>query len=592
MSRNQIYSPTYSSSRALIIGINEYQHVKNLGYACNDASAVAETLGKNFGFPQENISVLKDSEATGGNIRSHLMKFADRSDEDDRILIFFAGHGHTKTGKRGEVGFLIPFDGRLDDLSTLVRWDDLTRNADLFPAKHVLFVMDACYGGLAHSRFVHPGTMRFMKDMLQRYCRQVLTAGKADEVVADSGGPRLGHSVFTGHFLDALDGAAAGADGIVTANGVMAYVYDRVAKDRYSRQTPHYGFLDGDGDFIFSNLPAELLGDDSKKEDKSIIVSVSPVFTSQPEPSDAKTSVETVKEYLSDPRYRIKLDDQFSAELRSVLSQLGPDTFSMNQQPSNAGIQAEFAERLRRYEAVVEQLQGMTALLAKWAGPEHQNILQSIFARLAEVNTDHNGLLVWLGLRWYPVMLLLYSSGIAALSAERYDNLAAVLTAKVGVGHLGREIQEVIRPAVEGMLEVRRSNLFKTLPGHERHYTPDSEYLFKALQPVLEDALFLGRSYENYFDRLEVFNALVYADLNERAKEAEGSKHLWGPIGRFGWKFRNAGPNNPFSQLLLEASRQQDAWPPLRAGLFEGSYARFNDIATRFGGILGQLPWF
>jgi hypothetical protein len=34
-------------------------------------------------------------------------------------------------------------------LSGLIRWDELTRNADLITAKHMLFVMDACYGGLA-----------------------------------------------------------------------------------------------------------------------------------------------------------------------------------------------------------------------------------------------------------------------------------------------------------------------------------------------------------------------------------------------------------------------------------------------------------
>ena len=44
--------------------------------------------------------------------------------------------------------------------------------------------------------------MRFLQDMLLRPSRQVITAGKADERVADGGGPIPDHSVFTGHFLD------------------------------------------------------------------------------------------------------------------------------------------------------------------------------------------------------------------------------------------------------------------------------------------------------------------------------------------------------------------------------------------------------
>jgi uncharacterized caspase-like protein len=116
-----------------------------------------------------------------------------------------------------------------------------------------MFVMDACYGGLAITRTLKPGSMRFMKDMLLRRSRQVLTAGKADEVVADLGGPLPNHSVFTGHLLEALAGKAASPDGMLTANGVIAYVYRSVANDASSQQTPHFGYLSGDGDLIFTD---------------------------------------------------------------------------------------------------------------------------------------------------------------------------------------------------------------------------------------------------------------------------------------------------------------------------------------------------
>lgn len=57
---------------------------------------------------------------------------------DDRLLVFFAGHGATVQGARGNIGYLVPVDGSLGDKSTLIRWDDLTRNADIIPAKHIL----------------------------------------------------------------------------------------------------------------------------------------------------------------------------------------------------------------------------------------------------------------------------------------------------------------------------------------------------------------------------------------------------------------------------------------------------------------------
>jgi len=120
-------------------------------HAANDASAVAEILTKKFDFPTDNVRVLLDSKATRENIMKEFLLLADSSKvgPDDRILVFFAGHGHTVSGRRGETGFLVPVDGKADELATLIRWDELTRNADLISAKHMLFLMDACYGGLS-----------------------------------------------------------------------------------------------------------------------------------------------------------------------------------------------------------------------------------------------------------------------------------------------------------------------------------------------------------------------------------------------------------------------------------------------------------
>lgn len=249
-----IYLPKYDKSHALIIGVDAYQNVSPLMHAANDARAIAEILTKKFAFPSENVTVLLDSTATRVNIMKEFLLLADSStvEPDDRILIFFAGHGHTVSGRRGETGFLVPVDGKVDELATLIRWDELTRNAELIAAKHMLFLMDACYGGLALTRkTIPPGRMRFLKDMLQRYSRQVLTAGKADEVVSDAGGARPGHSIFTSHLLDGLDGAASEAGEPITGHGLMSYAYEKVGSDPHSRQTPHFGFVDGDGDFIF-----------------------------------------------------------------------------------------------------------------------------------------------------------------------------------------------------------------------------------------------------------------------------------------------------------------------------------------------------
>ena len=242
--------PEYANSRALIIGIDNYKHVSPLSYAVSDAEEVKQVLETELGFPPENTIYLTNENATKQVILKEFIALTDYTTLDERVFVFFAGHGHTRTGFRGEVGYLVPYDGHMNDHSTLIRWDELTRNADLVRAKHMLFIMDACYGGLALVRNLQPGSARFLKDMMLRYSRQVLTAGKADEVVADSGGPLPNHSVFTGHLIEGMRGAAETPEGIITASALMAYVYQKVANDKDSHQTPHYGHFEGDGDFI------------------------------------------------------------------------------------------------------------------------------------------------------------------------------------------------------------------------------------------------------------------------------------------------------------------------------------------------------
>jgi uncharacterized caspase-like protein len=206
--QNIKYRPQYENSWALVTGVNAYVHASPLDIACADAESVVQVLTDELGFPQANVTMLLDAEATRTKIMEQFLRFESLG-HDDRLLVFFAGHGLTVDSHRGPVGYLVPVDGDWKDKSTLVRWDELTRNADIIPAKHILFVMDACYSGSAIQRGTSPGDRRFISDILQRRSRQVVTAGKSDQQVADGGGPTGRNSIFTGHLLEGLRGKAA-----------------------------------------------------------------------------------------------------------------------------------------------------------------------------------------------------------------------------------------------------------------------------------------------------------------------------------------------------------------------------------------------
>jgi len=564
-----------------VIGINEYQHASPLGYAVNDAEATAQLLINEFGFQKKNVILLNDANAIRTRIIDCFLSYVSKTEFDDRIVFFFAGHGHTVSGRRGEVGFLVPYDGDPHILSTLIRWDELTRNAELVPAKHILFVMDACYGGLAITRSLAPGSMRFLKDMLLRYSRQVLTAGKANEVVADAGGPIPGHSIFTGHFIEALKGKALSNSGIITANGVMAYVYERVARDQHSQQTPHYGFIDGDGDLIFK-APILNAPEKEEKKDEDVLIAV-PSSMPMTNIQASGNVTDLTKEYLSDTRYTIKLHDLIVQKLREVLLQTSEDNFAV--QGINWSLE-EFQRRLKGYEQIVDDLQRILCCVAYWGKQEHLPALKLAITRMTDRLEPKSGLAVWQALRWYPIIVLLYSTGISALASYRYDNLAAILLTRIGSSRSTKASTELTLAIGEAILDLERTHGFKQLPGHERQYVPRSEYLFKLLQPMLDDLLFLGRDYEQNFDRFEVLLALVHADL-----ELIETSRVWGPIGRFGWKFHHYD-TNPLKDIIADANRQKESWGPLQAGLFGGDYFRFEKISSEYLKLVSGLSWF
>jgi len=417
--------------------------------------------------------------------------------------------------------------------------------------------------------------VRFVKDMLKRISRQVLTAGKADETVADAGGPLPGHSVFTGHFLQGLDGAAATADGVITASGLMSYVYGHVSADAGSFQTPHYGHIDGDGDFIF-RMPPVVEAEGTRGEDALFVVPYPEELTLR---FGLESKIARAKHLLAQPDRAIELHDFVIEELKRFLSATGQDSFG---QDTSFSVD-ELTQRLARYEEHTLDLSVIEACLAYWAGEAHRPVLRKALARSVDRLEASGGMVLWLSLRWYPLVLQAYCAGIAAVAAGRYDTLADVLTTEIRTTEGSRP---AFRAVADTILDFARSDVFKRLPGYERYHTPMSEYLFKLLQPRLDDALFVGRAYEHVFDEFEVLLALASAQAYAKEKRS-----VWGPIGRFGWKHHQVS-HAPLQHALTRAQDEGDEWAPFKAGLFGSDRDSFMKAAEDYKAAVDRLNWY
>lgn len=243
----------YEKSWAIVVGIDNYAKWPKLEYASHDAQAVADTLTGQFGFPSSQVIVLKNEQATRNNILAafHDRLADDRTGRNDRVFVFFAGHGATRQLASGrDLGYIIPVDSDPKEFATdAIAMTDIQNIAESMQAKHVMFVMDACYSGLGLTRG-GPSSSSFLRENARRSARQMLTAGGADQQVADAG-PN-GHSVFTWVLLQALAGKGdLNGDGLITGTELAAYVAPAVSA--VSQQTPAFGSLPGSqgGEFVF-----------------------------------------------------------------------------------------------------------------------------------------------------------------------------------------------------------------------------------------------------------------------------------------------------------------------------------------------------
>jgi len=240
----------YDHKVAVVIGINKYNPWPGLEFAVNDAKSIRDKLTK-MGY--DKIIELYDREATRERILRILAdELPGTMGKNDALMVYFAGHGATEDLSDGsQEGYIIPVDGDVKNYrGTSISMTYIHEMIKKYRAKHILFVFDSCYSGLGLKR--GGSSMKtvsgFVKTMAQKRVTQIITAGGKNEQAAEE----KGHGVFTRILLDALDGKdGLTNDGYILASDIGQMVRKKVVEKTSGRQNPLFGWLSGEGDFIF-----------------------------------------------------------------------------------------------------------------------------------------------------------------------------------------------------------------------------------------------------------------------------------------------------------------------------------------------------
>ena len=201
----------YNRSYAVVIGIDKYSDSRRwpvLRSAVADARAMASVLEER-GF---KVTALYGDRATKQAILQAQDDLVPQVTQEDRVLVFFAGYGHSTEPVHGAVmESLIPYDGT-EDSGSYISIGEL-RNLALMlgKAKHQLFFLHTRFDSLPYTpggRADASGSLD-VEDVAQRIARQILVSGVLPSPASDSATPR---STFMAAVLEALQGEQADAN--------------------------------------------------------------------------------------------------------------------------------------------------------------------------------------------------------------------------------------------------------------------------------------------------------------------------------------------------------------------------------------------
>lgn len=164
----------FAANRAIVIGIDEYDFVGDLGGAVNDAKLISSAL-KQFGVT--SLEVFLNDEATYDTISTAWTKALDASEPGDTIILTYAGHGGQERDLDGDEASVDQPNDRTDETLILPAFNPQSETGSAekivddelhtwFLAARdrnvqVVFVADSCYSGTV----TRGGRARFLPEL-------------------------------------------------------------------------------------------------------------------------------------------------------------------------------------------------------------------------------------------------------------------------------------------------------------------------------------------------------------------------------------------------------------------------------------------
>jgi hypothetical protein len=196
--------------RALLVGIDDYDHVKGLRGCVNDVNALHPLLAKNEDGSPNFACEVRTSDVDPVDRRSLLEDLdALLAPGADIALFYFSGHGARVVNDAA----LITRDADSGDSG--ISLSAILGKVQNSPVREVFIILDCCFGGGAGGVPQIGG-----EGVMIRQGVSILSASRGDQPAVEAGGRGL----FSTYLCGALDAGAADVLGKVTVSDVYAYL--------------------------------------------------------------------------------------------------------------------------------------------------------------------------------------------------------------------------------------------------------------------------------------------------------------------------------------------------------------------------------
>ena len=224
---------------AVVVGISDYQDegIPDLRFADKDALAFAGFLQSPAGgsLDGDHLKVLINKKATVAQFAIALDWLMEVVKENDRVLVYFSGHGDVERKTITQPGYLLCWDAPskiylAGGALALPMFQDVITTLSAQNKAKVIVITDACRSGKLSGSSVG-GSQITGSNLAKQYANEIkILSCQPDEYSIEGEQWGGGRGAFSYHLLDGLYGMADGnADNMVNLKELGRYLEDRVS---------------------------------------------------------------------------------------------------------------------------------------------------------------------------------------------------------------------------------------------------------------------------------------------------------------------------------------------------------------------------